>query len=781
MSSISGSVEFKYGRYKYIGWALPDSEDEQHVWVTFDITYDDYGCGEQEKILVPETSIKRRKMHTPKYLSEGWCVDFLSRERGLQKGRVERVCGCQADIIYYYIDEQGCPKKVEEKGILFDRIIDVSMLRNNVEYIPFKKKEKVMIDNGGAGVIIGEVSRNADPSGVINVSVLEFSSGEKKKKQKAGGKEKKHNLKFHFTQLRKLETEEGSLRRSDFISDLKEYDIVQNSEVKERIVREAKRMNDAQLREYPYPQQIAGCELADRYDRFAFFYDMGTGKTAMALNIVSNKYQKCGARFLIIAPLAVIKTAWMDDQKTYFPDMRILPLNQSFKQDKQKELLIEWRARPDYPVRRKLKSRTPHREIREELEQYAQHYIINPESFIKDPSIIDKYGITGLIMDESAVLKNYHGVTSTIVRERAKDLRFVYLLSGKPAPNNELEYFSQMKIVAPDMFRFTYGAFVTGFCRRDEGGRRIVSLPCRSLFADMVASRSLVVSKKDCLDLLPTKHQIRNVELPSKWRLLYDDLLVNWLASIKDEDGQILRYHAEWYIAILMKLRQVASGFVLLESEREGNIICKDLHFEKVKELLRVLEDIPSEQVIIWCQFKHEIELLESVLSKKATVVTAYGDTKDCDKSIEAFKEGKAKYIIALPQSLKYGVTFNNCIFAVYYSLSYSAEQYSQSHDRNYRLGQKKECTYISLQTADTIDEEIYTKLMEKLYNGDVFAELINHAKKRGVDFSRIKPKSKEEAEQEMIRILNQIECDISFDDDLELLGYLGEPQWPVQ
>lgn len=772
MSSISGSVELRYGRYKYMGWALSGSEDEQDVWVEFDITYDDHGHGQQMKILVPEASVKRRKMHTPKHLAESWCVDFLSSERGIQKGCVEHVYVRQADIIYYYIDEEGCPRKVEEKRVHFDRIIDVSMLRNDMTYIPFKKKEKVMIDNGDAGVIIGEVSRDADPSGVINVSVLEFSSG---------GKEKKHNLKFHFTQLRKLETEEGYLRRSDFISDLKERDIVHNSEVKERIRREAKRMNEAHLKEYPYPQQIAGCELADRYDRFAFFYDMGTGKTAMALNIVSNKYQKYGAKFLIIAPLAVIKTAWMDDQKNYFPDMRILPLNQSFKQDTQKELLIEWRVRPGYPVQRKLKSRTPHREIREELEQYAQHYIINPESFIKDPSIISKYGITGLIMDESAVLKNYHGVTSAIVRERAKDLRFVYLLSGKPAPNNELEYFSQMKIVAPDVFRFTYGAFVTGFCCRDEGGRRIVSLPCRSLFADMVASRSLVVSKKDCLDLLPTKNQIRNIELPPKWRPLYDSLLENCLASIKDDDGRTLHYNTKWHIAVLMKLRQIASGFVLLKSEKEGETVCKDLHFEKLKELLRVLENIPSEQVIIWCQFKREIELLESVLSKKAAVVTAYGDTKDCNKSIEAFKEGKAKYIIALPQSLKYGVTFNNCMFAVYYSLSYSAEQYSQSHDRNYRLGQKKECTYISLQTADTIDEAIYTKLMEKLDNSEAFAELINHAKKLGIDFAKIKPKSKKEAEQEIIRILNEIECDISFDDDLELLEYLGEPQWPLQ
>ena len=64
----------------------------------------------------------------------------------------------------------------------------------------------------------------------------------------------------------------------------------------------------------------------------------------------------------------------------------------------------------------------------------------------------------------------------------------------------------------------------------------------------MVASRSLVVSKKDCLDLLPTKDLIRYVELPSKWRLLYEDLVNNYLASIKDENGQMLHYSAEWHI-----------------------------------------------------------------------------------------------------------------------------------------------------------------------------------------------------------------------------------------
>ena len=52
--------------------------------------------------------------------------------------------------------------------------------------------------------------------------------------------------------------------------------------------------------------------------------------------------------------------------------------------------------------------------MREKLEQYPQHYIINPKLFIKDPSIIDKYGITGLIMDESAVLLEFNLMSETL-------------------------------------------------------------------------------------------------------------------------------------------------------------------------------------------------------------------------------------------------------------------------------------------------------------------------------------------------------------------------------
>lgn len=76
--------------------------------------------------------------------------------------------------------------------------------------------------------------------------------------------------------------------------------------------------------------QKAGCLLASRYNKFAFFYDTATGKTVMTLSIIKEKQQKEDAHFLILTLKAIIKTAWMDDSRDFFPDLRILPISNNF-------------------------------------------------------------------------------------------------------------------------------------------------------------------------------------------------------------------------------------------------------------------------------------------------------------------------------------------------------------------------------------------------------------------------------------------------------------------
>ena len=72
--------------------------------------------------------------------------------------------------------------------------------------------------------------------------------------------------------------------------------------------------------------QRAGVLLAERFNYYAFFYDTGTGKTILSLQIIQNKIRENGAVFLVLCPKSIIQTAWMDDCQNHFPKLRLLPL-----------------------------------------------------------------------------------------------------------------------------------------------------------------------------------------------------------------------------------------------------------------------------------------------------------------------------------------------------------------------------------------------------------------------------------------------------------------------
>ena len=550
----------------------------------------------------------------------------------------------------------------------------------------------------------------------------------------------------------------------DQLSEEKQQEIDFNTIVKKRIKSRTDTFSDikpTQKNNVLFKHQKAGCLLAERYKKFAFFYDTGTGKTVMALDIINSKFHKDGTRFLIIAPKAIIQTAWMEDAKKYYPDVRILPLTTSFGTNKQRRLLEQWKSSENQnsffirPNRQDnylyflatLSRNESLLDMEEEIDNRSikdmvQHYIINPELFIRTPEkYIRELGIGGLVIDESAIMKNHESITTKVLLETASKMKYVYLLSGKPAPNNELEYYSQMKTVDPETFSMSYSSFAKDF-GVDPSQRKIwLDNEAKETLSKLISARSLIISKDDCLDLPSTVESVHQFELPNEVMAEYDRLYANCLAVIKGMDHSARLYTSTSKLAVLMKLRQLASGFFIVNNENgeksEREII--PIHESKTEELENILDEIGNEQVIIWCQFKYEILQIEKLLSKRGKVVTAYGGTKDVNESIADFKEGRAKYIIAHPRTLKYGVTFTNCRYAIYYSFSYRAEDYDQSHDRIYRLGQTKKCTFFFLQAANTIDELMYEKVMNKLSNAEFFEWLIKDASRHGIDYEHLK------------------------------------------
>ena len=117
-----------------------------------------------------------------------------------------------------------------------------------------------------------------------------------------------------------------------------------------------------------------------------------------------------------------------------------------------------------------------------------------------------------------------------------------------------------------------------------------------------------------------------------------------------------------------------------------------------------------QKKVIVWCQFIHEIERLAQTFGGVALT----SKTKNRDDVIRSFKNGEIQLLFTHPKLLGKGVTFTNCTYNIYYSLSFSYEEFKQSQDRIHRIGQKNKCTYIILQGKNTIDQKIYRCLQHK-------------------------------------------------------------------
>lgn len=192
--------------------------------------------------------------------------------------------------------------------------------------------------------------------------------------------------------------------------------------------------------------------------------------------------------------------------------------------------------------------------------------------------------------------------------------------------------------------------------------------------------------------------EIRQFEMADKQKEYYLDMI----NDIKENINQWSKFE---FTAKLMKLREITSGFVI---NKDNSISVFDNNKENL--LKEVISEIGNKPIIVWCQFQHEIE----TLAEKFGGVGLTSKTKNRDDIIRDFKSNKINLLFTHPQLIGKGLTFTNCTYNIYYSLSFSYEEFKQSQDRIHRIGQNNKCTYIILQARNTIEEKIYNCVQRK-------------------------------------------------------------------
>lgn len=369
------------------------------------------------------------------------------------------------------------------------------------------------------------------------------------------------------------------------------------------------------------------------------------------------------------------------------------------------------------------------------------------------------FSVNGALVHNSSRMKNQKSLTSKTLL-RIRDLfRHRIVMSGTPAPNSELEYWAQMEFVRPGLLHPSFYAFRNTFFHLENKYTRRVQTAgfmTRGTAQDMFrkgwgysitnAKRREFITriepwchrarKEDCLDLPPQTDEIRLVMMAPNQRRAYLDMKRHLVAEIR---GQQIA--AQVALAKIMKLRQCSSGFfynasgdsIEINERRESGMITQNhvadgFKNSKLKELLAVIDEAGPQPIIVWIQFHWELIKICHELHKlygEDQVVTLSALTEDKDGSIAAFRDGKARFLVAHGRSGGHGLTFINCSLQVFFSLDFSWEIFEQCKARIHRPGQTKPCTYVYLLAKDTIDEDILAVLRRKGDAQEVLEKLI--------------------------------------------------------
>ena len=432
-----------------------------------------------------------------------------------------------------------------------------------------------------------------------------------------------------------------------------------------------------------FKHQQTGVEVARQNKRFAYFWQPGTGKTMTMLGI----YKERPMRTLVVATKSILWSAWEKDAEVMGVPLTVV---HSSNRNKREDL------------------------IREE----GDHILAtNYEQFRANTDLFIKSGVKRVIFDESSKLKNRQAKTTQAAIKVSDTCEEVYLLSGSPTPNCRTELWSQLRCVSPaaagpSFWKWAYYWFIP--VTRMVGGRRtidrwLVNPEREEAFQHHLKEWSWALRKDECLDLPAQMDQVVQVELSSAERKYYKEISEELKITVPDGiRGKSL--HEEFSVpvaveAVMMKLRQVCNGTV-----RAGEGIV-EIGSSKIDAMLNILEDIGDEPVVIWAEFTADIDRIARAISKtgKTTAIIDGRTSHNSKTVVQDFVQGKIDRLILHPKAAGHGTDGLQkvCKYAMYYSLSFSADEHIQSRDRIHRSGQHHPCTYIYLIAEDTLEREM--------------------------------------------------------------------------
>lgn len=439
--------------------------------------------------------------------------------------------------------------------------------------------------------------------------------------------------------------------------------------------------------------------------------DMGTGKTRVAIDLAMDRQDVW--RILVVCPKAVLGV-WPKE--------------------------LEKHAQTEYQcyIRQPGTIANEAKRVKEFITPRGvpgvkRYVIINYDSVWRKElgEAILKAGFDMVVLDESHRAKAAGSKVSRFLALLGKRVKYRLCLSGTPMANSPLDVYGQYRFLDPTIFGTNHSAFmqeyavmggperrfVVGFKNQRQLNEKFQSIAYQCSMSDVSQRLKLPAS------LPPTT---REVQLPAKDLRTLRDLSKEFVAECSTGNTIVVNN----VLTRALRMQQIAAGFCLTITEPGIPAEVEDLNTAKADALLDYLEDIGlQEKVVVFCQFKHDLQVIREVAHKGGHGAYELSGERN---ELELWKTSIGGVLAVQIQAGSEGVDMTCSNHAVYFTLPYSLALYDQSKARLYRPGQTRPVSFVHLIASGTIDELMYTSLMQK-------RNLIDAVKEGTLDYGILK------------------------------------------
>jgi DNA modification methylase len=268
----------------------------------------------------------------------------------------------------------------------------------------------------------------------------------------------------------------------------------------------------------------------------------------------------------------------------------------------------------------------------------------------------DSSVFSGVVLDESSILKSYMGKTKRNLVDEFKNTEFKLCCTATPNPNDNMEILNQAEflgVMEPNE------ALARWFINDTMNfGKYRIKGHAESDFWAWVSSWAVCINSPSDIGF-----DSFGFDLPKLEKVLHT-------ISIQHDfsDGQLFGEKLINATNIFKELRSTA--------------------FERCKFAAEIINK-SDEMFIVWCNTNDESSLLKKMVNDSVEVTGSMQVLKK-ENNIELFQKSKVKVLITKPSICGYGLNFQHVRNSMSVGLSFSFEQRYQAIRRVWRYGQKK-------------------------------------------------------------------------------------------